>query len=184
MAATFRGILLAIPYAFLVARNTAPSRMVSIIARFVQVLIRSIPELVIVLLFVSAIGLGPVPGAAALTIATFGFMGKLLADSLEALPGGPQEGVRSTGATQFQETGSGVSPQIVPAVVGHAFYALDVNIRSSSILGLVGAGGVGRVLDETIGMLEYRTVAAIVVSLFLIVIAIEFLSVTVRKHLL
>ena len=183
MAATFLGILLAIPYAFLVARNTAPSRVVSIIARFVQVLIRSIPELVIVLLFVSAVGLGPVPGAAALTIATFGFMGKLLADSLEALPGGPQEGVRSTGATQFQETASGVAPQIVPAMVGHAFYALDVNIRSSSILGLVGAGGVGRVLDETLGMLEYRTVAAIVVSLFLIVIAIEFLSVTVRKYL-
>lgn len=184
LAATFLGLMLAIPYSFLVARNTAPNRVVAVIAGLVQVILRSIPELVIVLMFVSAVGLGPVPGAAALTIGTFGFMSKLLADQLEGLPAGPQEGVASVGATRPQQIAAAVLPQAVPSIVSNSLYAFDINVRSSSVLGIVGAGGIGRLLDETINLLQYETVAAIVITLFVIVLLIEQLAVQVRKRLL
>ena len=184
MAATFIGVTAAIPFALLVARTTTPNRFVGAVARFVQVVLRSIPELVIVLLFVSAVGLGPVPGAAALSIGTFSFMSKLLADSLESVPQGPMEGVRASGASRPQEVASAVAPQMVPSLVSNGLYNFDVNVRSSSVLGIVGAGGIGRILDETLSLLMYRTVAAVIIILFVIVMMIEQLSIQVRRHLL
>jgi phosphonate transport system permease protein len=184
LAATFLGLCMAIPFALLVARTTTPNRLVGAISRFIQVIIRAIPELVIVLLFISAVGLGPLPGAAALSIATFAFTSKLLSDSLESLPEGPSEGVRATGATRKQDIASAIAPQMVPGMVSTGLYAFDINIRASAVLGIVGAGGIGRILDEANAMLEYETVAAVIIILFALVFAIEQLSSFVRKVLL
>jgi phosphonate transport system permease protein len=184
LAATFLGVVAAIPFAVLVARTTTPNRFVAGFFRLLQVVVRSVPELVIVLLFVSAVGLGPLPGAVALAIGTFGFVSKLLADNLEGLATGPLEGVRSTGASNTQELASATVPQMVPSVVSTSLYAFDVNIRSSSVLGIVGAGGIGLVLDESLGMLMYESVTAVILALFAIVLVIEQLSGLVRKHLL
>jgi phosphonate transport system permease protein len=183
LAATAIGFTAAIPFAVLVAQNTSPNRFVCSLSRSFQVVLRGIPELVIVLLFISAVGLGPLPGAAALALGTFGFTSKLLADVIETLPDGPAEGSRATGATRSQELATAVGPQIVPGVVATGLYAFDVNIRSSAVLGMVGAGGIGRILDEANAMLMYETVAAIVITLFVIVFALEQLSSTIRKAL-
>jgi phosphonate transport system permease protein len=184
LAATFLGLLIGIPMALLVAPNSTPNRAIGFVARFVQVVIRAVPELVVVLLFISAVGLGPLPGAAALTIATFGFTSKLLGDAIHALPEHASEGVRAVGATRKQEIASAISPQMVPNLVGTGLYAFDVNIRSSAILGIVGAGGIGRILDEANAMLQYETVAAVVLLLFVIVFSIEQFSALLRRALL
>ena len=184
VASTFLGFLAAIPFSLLVARNTSPNRIVGGIARLVQVVFRSIPELVIVLFFVSAVGLGPLPGAVALSIGAFGVSSKLLADALENLPYGPLEGVRATGATRGQQIASGVAPAMVPTVVSNGLYCFDINVRSSSVLGIVGAGGIGRVLDETLAVLQYGTVSAVIIGIFAIVMTIEFVGGRIRKVLL
>jgi phosphonate transport system permease protein len=184
LAATFLGLIAAIPFAFLCARSTSPNGVVCRICRTIQLTIRSTPELVIVLLFVSAVGLGPLPGTAALAIGTFGFVSKLLSDQLEVLSSGAREGVRSAGATRMQEISSAVTPQFLPTIVGTSLYAFDVNVRASSVLGLVGAGGIGAVLDQTMGMLQYETVTAIIIVLFVVVMIIQQLSLQVRRRLL
>ena len=184
VAATFIGFVAAIPFSLLVARNTSPNRLVGGIARLLQVVLRSIPELVIVLFFVSAVGLGPLPGAVALSIGAFGLSSKLLADAIENLPDGPLEGVRASGATRPQQIASGVAPAMVPTVVANGLYCFDVNLRSSSVLGIVGAGGIGRVLDETLAVLQYRTVSAVIIGIFAIVMTVEFIGTQIRRVLL
>jgi phosphonate transport system permease protein len=184
LAATFVGVLFAVPFSFLAARSVSPNSIVSWFCRTLLVIVRSIPELVIVLLFVSAVGLGPLPGAAALSIGTFAFVSKLLSDQLEVLSSSAREGVRSVGATRGQEVSSAVIPQFLPTLVGTSLYALDVNVRSSSILGIVGAGGIGAVLDQSMGVLEYETVAAVIVGLFVIVMVIQQISQQTRRFLL
>jgi phosphonate transport system permease protein len=184
LAATFVGVLLAVPFAFLAARSVSPNWLVSSVCRTIQLVVRSIPELVIVLLFVSAVGLGPLPGAAALSIGTFAFVSKLLSDQLEVLSSSAREGVRSVGASRSQEISSAVVPQFLPTLVGTSLYAFDVNVRSSSILGIVGAGGIGAVLDQSMGVLEYETVAAVIIGLFVIVMVIQQISQQIRRFLL
>jgi phosphonate transport system permease protein len=184
LAATFIGLLIGVPYALLVARTTTPHWLIGNITRFVQVFVRSVPDLVVVLFFISAVGLGPLPGAVALSIGTFGLVSKLLGDALEGLAVGPLEGVRATGATRRQEIAGSVVPQMVPAVIGTGLYALDVSIRSSAVLGVVGAGGIGRVLDESAAMLMYETVAAVIIVLFIVIFALEQLSGVIRKQLI
>lgn len=183
IASTFIGFMAAIPFSLLVARNTSPNRIVGGIARIVQVVLRAIPELVIVLFFVSAVGLGPLPGAVALSIGAFGLSSKLLADAIETLPDGPLEGISVSGATRFQKIASGVVPATIPTLVANGLYCFDVNIRSSSVLGIVGAGGIGRVLDETLAVLQYGTVSAVIIGIFAIVMLIEFGSVRIRRML-
>ncbi len=184
LAATFLGLLFAVPMAIVVARTTTPNRWLGGIAGAVLVFFRAIPELVIVLLFVSAVGLGPLPGAIALSIGMFAFITKLLADRIEGLPPGPTEGVTATGASRSQVVAASVTPQMMPTLVGTGLYAFDVCVRSSAVLGLVGAGGIGQLLDETIAFLQYEIVAAIIITLFVIVLIIEQLSGLVRKFLL
>lgn len=184
LAATFLGLCLAVPFSLLVAKNTAPNKFIAALFGYILVFFRSIPELVVVLLFVSAVGLGPLPGAVALALGVFAFVTKLLSDRLEGLPLGPSEGVQATGATRPQLIASAVLPQMVPSVVGTGMYAFDVTLRSSAVLGFVGAGGIGQVLDEKIAFLQYKEVSAVIFILFAIVLAVELVSGQIRKHLL
>ncbi len=184
LAATFLGLLAAIPFSLFVARNTSPNRGFSFVFGILLVFMRAIPELVIVLLFVSAVGLGPLPGAVALSIGVFALASKLFSDRLEGLSHGASEGVAATGASRPQIIASAVAPQMIPTVVGVGMYALDVTIRSSAVLGFVGAGGIGQLLDETIAFLQYKVVAAIIVTLFFVVLSVEIISGIVRKYLI
>lgn len=184
IAATTLGLIVSIPLAFLCARNVAPAKAVYYFGRTLLVVIRALPDLIIAVLFVSAVGLGPFPGVMALSIGTVGFATKLLADSIEEVRQGPRDAIASTGATRLQESATGVTPQVMPALVGTSLYVLDINIRAATILGLVGAGGIGFFLIQATRTLAWERVGGILISVFIVVYAIELLSGWVRKQLL
>jgi phosphonate transport system permease protein len=178
--ATLLGLVIAIPLGILSARNIILRRSVILLSRGVLLLIRGLPELIVAVLFVAAMGLGPVPGTLALTIGTATFMAKLIGDALEEVQEAPREGVSATGATRVQEFISAVLPQALPNLVSQTLYMLDVNLRSSTVLGIVGGGGIGFLLLGSIRVLDEATVGAIIITIFLLVYAIELLGTFVR----
>lgn len=183
-AATFLGLLLAVPFSFLAASNTSPGRWTYRISRFFMVVVRSIPDLVLAVILVAAIGLGPRTGVLALAVGMFGFSTKLFADAIEEVRQGPRDGVVSSGAGSVQELGTGVVPQVLPTLVGHGLYLLDISLRSSTVLGIIGAGGIGFLLNNAARTLNFETVGGIVLSIFVIVYAIELLATWVRKQVI
>ena len=184
IAASTIGLIVSIPLAFLCARNVAPAKAVYYFGRTLLVLIRALPELIIAVIFVAAVGLGPFPGVLALSIGTIGFGTKLLADSIEEIKQGPRDAIVATGATRMQEAFTGVTPQVMPAFVGTSLYVIDINIRAATVLGLVGAGGIGFPLIQATRTLDWERVGGILIVIFLIVYAIERLSGWVRKQLI
>ncbi len=184
IAATFIGTVLSVPIAFLAAGNIAPARWVYVAARTVIVVVRSIPELILAVVFVAAVGLGPFPGTLALGIGTIGFMAKLLSDALEELPQGPRDALDAVGATRMQQTATAVVPQVTPTLVGQTLYMLDINIRSSVVLGIVGAGGIGFLLVQSIRTLAFERTAAVLLLVFAVVYLVEHLSAWLRRQLI
>ena len=181
--ATGLGLFVAFPLAVLASRNIVVRRAVVLGTRIVLLLLRGIPELIVAVIFVSAMGLGPVPGTLALTIVTATFAAKLFADALEEVDPSPREALIAVGASRKQEFVSAVLPQALPAILGQVLYVLDVNLRSSTVLGIVGGGGIGFLLLESMRVLEYETTGAIVISIFVIVYAIELVGSLVRRLL-
>jgi phosphonate transport system permease protein len=182
--ATAMGMVVAIPLGVLAARNVAPARWVYALTRYALVALRGMPELILAIVFIIAIGLGPVAGTLALAIGSIGFMAKLIADAVEEVESGPREAVVATGATRLQETFSSVLPQAMPAVVGNTLYMLDINIRSSTILGIVGGGGIGFLLSNSVRTLNWETTGAILLTIFVVVYALELLAGWVRRQVL
>lgn len=181
---TVLGSLLSIPLGFLAAVNVSVNRFVYGLTRVLLVFIRGIPELILAIIFVAAMGLGPVPGIFALSIGTAGFLAKLIADSIEEIDPAPREAVTATGATRFQELFVSVVPQVMPALIGQLLYTFDINIRSSAILGIVGGGGIGFLLFNSMKVLAFDSTAAIILSIFVVVYAIEILAGYVRKQVI
>lgn len=177
---TTLGLFIAIPLGLLSSRNLVVRKSVFAGTRSMLVLFRGIPELIFAVLFVSAMGLGPVPGTLALTLVTSFFMAKLVADTLEEVDPSPREAVFATGATRTQEFFSSVLPQAMPSLVSQILYLLDVNLRSSTVLGIVGGGGIGFLLLGSIRVFEFGTTGAVVLSIFIVVYAIELIGSWVR----
>lgn len=183
LVATGIGAVLSIPLGLLAARNVAPGRIVYAVARGFVLVVRAVPELVLAVVFVAAVGLGPVAGAAALAIGSIGFLGKLVADAVEELPPGPSEAVRSVGGGWWKVLFAAVLPQALPRVVGSGLYLLDVNIRTSTVLGIVGAGGVGFLLFESVRTLNYEVAGGIILLVFVVVLIIERIAGWMRAQL-
>ena len=181
--ATGLGLLIAFPLSLLAARNIMTKRILSTVTRLVMLAFRGIPELIIAVIFVSAMGLGPVPGTLALTVVTASFSAKLFAEALEEVEAAPREAVVAVGAGKIQEFFASVVPQFMPAFTGHFLYILDVNLRSSTVLGIVGGGGIGFLLLNSMRVLEFQTTGAIVMAIFGIVLAIELVGNWVRQLL-
>lgn len=181
--ATGLGLLIALPLSLLAARNIMTKRILSTVTRLVMLAFRGIPELIIAVIFVSAMGLGPVPGTLALTVVTASFSAKLFAEALEEVDAAPREAVVAVGAGKIQEFFASVVPQFMPAFTGHFLYILDVNLRSSTVLGIVGGGGIGFLLLNSMRVLEFQTTGAIVMAIFGIVLAIELIGNWVRQLL-
>ena len=183
-AATGLSLIFAIPTALLAARNVAPARWVYNVSRAFILGVRALPDLIVAVIFVAALGLGPQPGVLALAIGLYGFSTKLFADSIEEIKEGPRDGVRSTGATGLQETATSVLPQVMPALVGHSLYVLDVSLRASTVLGIVGAGGIGFPLVQGTRLFQFDLVGGLLICIFVLVYAIELLSTWVRKQVI
>jgi phosphonate transport system permease protein len=181
---TFIALVLSVPLAFMAARNTTPHPAVYAVARGIIVFTRAVPDLVFALIFVRALGIGVLPGILALAFHSIGMVGKLLADAIEQADPAPREAVDSVGATKFQSIITTIVPQIIPAFISVALFRLDINLRSSTVLGLVGAGGVGLLLKERLGRLDYSEALGVVAIIFVFILAMELLAAAVRSVLL
>ena len=184
LAATLIGVVIAIPIGSLAARNVAPTQTVSTAFRAFIVFVRAFPELILAIIFIVMMGLGPVPGALALGIGSIGLLGKLVADSLEETDVRVQEAVRANGATRVQVYMATTLRQALPAFVAHVLYQLDVNIRSATLLGIVGAGGIGFYLLQANRVLQFEVVTYIVIMILVTVLALEAISAWVRRSVI
>lgn len=177
---TALGVLTAFPLAFLAARNTTPHPAVRALALGVIVSSRSINALIWAILLVTMIGPGLLAGMVAIALRSIGFVGKLLYEAIEEIQPTPVEAIAATGAGRLQVLSWGVLPQILPAFAGIVVYRWDINIRESTTLGLVGAGGIGLQMNAAINNLAWGQVATVFVLIFATVIVSEWVSAKVR----
>tara|TARA_B110001452_G_scaffold170881_1_gene143036 strand:+ start:5561 stop:6391 length:831 start_codon:yes stop_codon:yes gene_type:complete len=180
---TFIAIVLSIPLALLSARNISPNIIVFFIARTITVFFRAIPEFIIAMILVIAIGFGAMPGVLALGIHTMGFLAKFYAEDIEHINKGPVEALESSGASKRQIISFAVIPQIIPSFVANNLYILDRNIRMATMLGIVGAGGIGYELQSAFRMFEYPKVSAIIIIIFITIFIIDNLSTYIRSKI-
>jgi len=181
LAGTFLAFLVAFPLGFLAARNTTPHPFVYHTTRLVLNFLRTIPDLALGLLFVAAVGLGAFAGTMALFIHTTTVLGKLLSESVENIDEGVVEAIRATGAGYVQLLTFAVLPQVLPDLISFALYRLETNIRAASVLGLIGAGGIGYLMNTSFRTFQYQEAAAIVLVLILLVMVVDYASYHLRK---
>ena len=180
---TLMGLILSLPLAVLAAANVTPSRVFYYLSRGIIGFARAVPDLVWALLFVTAVGLGPFPGGLALAVHSIGMMGRLFAETIEHMDMAPIEALSLTGARRLQIFTHGVLPSVLPSLLGISLYRLDENIRSSLVLGFVGAGGIGFQLLTAMNLFQYQQVSVLLIVTFVIVLAAERLSAVARERL-
>jgi len=180
---TSLAILAAIPIGLLAARNMSPP-WVQMPVRWVLNLVRSAPDLVVGTIFIVAVGPGPFAGVMALAVNTSGVLAKLFSEAVESIDRGPVEGVRATGAHRLHEVVWGVIPQVAPLWTSYALYRFESNSRSATVLGLIGAGGIGQLLFDSLNGFAYQRTAAIVIVIIAAVTLIDMLSQAIRSRLL
>jgi len=181
LAGTFLALLAAFPLGFLAARNTTPHPAVYHSVRLVLNLVRTIPDLALGLLFVAAVGLGAFAGTIALAIHTATVLGKLLSESVENIDEGVVEAIQATGAGYSQTLSFAVLPQILPDLISFTLYRFETNIRAASVLGLIGAGGIGYLMNTSFRTFQYQEAAAIVLVLIGLVMVVDHLSSRLRS---
>ena len=180
---TFIAITLSIPVGLFSARNLAPNYFIFLIARIITIFFRAIPEFIIAMILVIAVGFGAIPGVLALGLHTMGFLAKFYAEDIEHVNKGPIEALKSSGASKRQIISFAVIPQIIPAFVANNLYILDRNIRMATMLGIVGAGGIGYELQSSFRMFEYQKVSAIIIIIFITIFVIDHLSSFIRSKI-
>jgi phosphonate transport system permease protein len=180
---TIAGVIMAVPLAVLAAANVCPSRAIYFVARAVIGFARAVPDLVWALFFVTAVGLGPFPGGLALAVHSIGMLGRLFAETIEQMDMAPIHALELTGARRIQVFSHGIIPTILPSLLGISLYRLDENIRSSLVLGFVGAGGIGFELLTAMNLFQYQEVSLLLIIIFVIVLAAERLSAALRERL-
>jgi phosphonate transport system permease protein len=181
LAATVLGAIPALPLGILAASNVTTNRAVRTVARILIVVFRGIPELILAIIFVVISGLGAVAGTLALAVGALGLLSKLVADSLEETDTDVQDAVRATGATGTQVFLGATLRQAAPAIVAHTMYLLDTNIRSATLLGVVGAGGIGFLLLNAARVNQFDVVTMILLLMVAVVLAVEVLSLWLRR---
>lgn len=167
---TLFAVIFSIPVAWMAALNVTPSKTIAYpIGRAIMTLTRSVHEIVWGLIFVSAVGLGALPGIIAISMRSIGFIAKLTAEAIEDIDPGPLEAIKATGANGFQVMMFGVIPQVLPAFVGNTVFQWDINIRRATIMGLVGAGGLGLAFHRQLVMYNYGGVTTVIIAILLLI---------------
>lgn len=177
---TFLAVVLSVPFGILSAHNMVPWWVLQPVRRLMD-LFRAIHEVVFAVLFVVAVGLGPFAGVMALFIHTTGILAKLFSEAVEAIDPRPVEAIRTTGASRVQQVIYGVIPQVLPLWISYSLYRLESNVRSATVLGIIGAGGIGQVLFESIRAFYYPQSAAILVIVVVTVTIMDLISQQLRK---
>ena len=182
VTSTVIGIIISLPIGLGAARNIAPMP-VYLICRGIIAVSRSFQEIIIAIFCVAMFGFGPFAGVVTLSFATIGFLSKLLAEEIESMDPGQAEAIRATGSRWPQWINYGVQPQVMPRLIGLSLYRLDINFRESSVVGIVGAGGIGSTLLTAFDRYEYSTAAAILLIIIGIVFLAEYSSGKIRERL-
>ncbi len=177
---TLLAIVLSIPIGLFSARNMAPNYLVYAMCRTITIFFRAVPEFIMAMILVIAIGFGAMPGIIALGFHTMGFLAKFYAEAIEQVRVGPMDALGSMGASRSQIQAFAVVPQIMPSFIGNNLYILDRNIRMATMLGIVGAGGIGYELQSSFRMFEYQRVSAIIIIIFVTIYLIDLLSSFIR----
>jgi phosphonate transport system permease protein len=181
---TTAAAILAIPFGLLAARNTSPHRLVYQGTRLVLNANRAVPEIIFALIFVAAVGLGPFAGVLALTVGALGFLGKLYAEAIEAIDPGQVMAVTATGADGLQTFVYAVVPQAMPLALSYCLLLFEHNVRSATILGIVGAGGVGFLLDKNMALFQYQKLMGALILIVIAVTVIDRVSDALRRRLI
>jgi phosphonate transport system permease protein len=181
---TLFAMVLALPLCFLAARNLSPSPVVFHFMRQVFNAARGINEIIFALIFVAAVGLGPFAGVLALSIHGAGMLGKFFAEAIEEADPGPVEALRATGASPLQVIAFAVLPQALPAWIAATLYRLEVNLRAATILGMVGAGGIGFELYSSLKLFQYEDTATCVIVILAMVMTADYVSSRLRARIL
>lgn len=182
IAATALAVLLSVPLALLGARNTSPHPAIYWVARLILNVLRSVPELIMAIVFVAAVGFGALPGALALGIHSAGMVGKFFAEAIEHAAEAPVEAARATGAGPAQVILHGILPQVLPQMADVTVYRWELNFRASVVVGVVGAGGIGFELIAALRTLQYDEVAAILLVILATVTVVDALGGALRKR--
>jgi len=181
---TTLGVLLSLPFALLAARNTTPHWSVYLATRMLLNIDRAVPELVIALIFVAAVGLGPFGGTMAIAVGAIGSLGKLFAESVESIDPKPVMAVRATGASGLLAFQYGVMPQALPVMASYSLLAFESNVRTATILGMVGAGGIGFELHKYASLFQNQELCGAILILIAVVTVIDRVTDRIRKRII
>ena len=181
---TTLAILFTVPIGLAAARNISPHPVLYSLARFILNATRSISEIIFALVFVAAVGLGPFPGVLALAFHSVGMLGKFLADSIENIDAGPVEALVATGASRWQVIRYAIVPQIMPEFVTLCLYRWELNFRSATILGVVGAGGIGFELITSMRLFQYNDMTTILIVILVLVTFVDYVSSLIRAKII
>ena len=182
VAGTALAVVLSVPLGFLAARNTTPNKWAYQAARLVLNTLRSIPELIMGIIFVAAVGFGMLPGVLALGLYSIGMVGKFFAEAIEHAHPAPIEAAEASGATSLQVISHGVMPQVFPQFADVTMYRWEYNFRASTVMGMVGAGGIGTELVGSLRLLDYPQVSAVLIVILATVTIVDALSNMLRKR--
>lgn len=181
IAGTALAIVFSMPIAILAARNTSPNVLTYQAARCLLNALRSVPELIMGIMFVAAVGFGALPGVLALGLHSIGMIGKFFAEAIEHADSGPIEASRSAGGSKLQVIMHGVLPQVLPQMADTAIYRWEYNFRASTVMGMVGAGGIGFELMGSLRIMQYQEVSAILIVILLMVTLVDGFSSHLRR---
>lgn len=183
LVGTLLGTIIAIPFSLLAARNIVKNTYLRGIIRFFLNLVRALPDLLLAAVFVAIVGIGPMAGVGALTIFSFGMISKLFYEAIETIDDGPIEALTSVGANGIQKIVFAVIPQVMNQFLSYFLYTLEINVRASTVLGYLGAGGVGLYLDQTLSLFRYDRTAVVILAILVVVIIVDGVSNRLREAL-
>lgn len=172
-----------IPFAFLATTVVTDNRIITGVCRFFLNVIRTIPNLLLASLLVAIVGIGEATGVLTIAIFTFGMASQLIFESIETIDLSPVEAATAVGANKLKVAVWAIWPQITSSVVSYTFYAFELNVRASTVLGYVGAGGIGVKLNEALGLFKYERVSIIILFIFAVVVLVDALSEAIRRRL-
>ncbi len=183
IAGTILAVALSLPLALLAAPNTSPSPGLTHLSRLVLSFLRSVPELIMGVIFVAAVGFGALPGVLALAFHSVGMVGKFYAEAIEHVDPRPMEAARAAGATRLQVITHAVLPQVLPQMADITIYRWEYHFRASTVLGIVGAGGIGFELIAALRLVAYDQVSAILITILACVVLVDTLGAALRRGL-
>ncbi|MEG2254568.1 MAG: phosphonate ABC transporter, permease protein PhnE [Vagococcus sp.] len=180
---TFIGVVLAVPASFLATTVVTGNKSIAMVFRFILGIIRTIPTLLLAALLVSIFGIGEATGVLTIAIFTFGMVSQLMFQAIETIDFAPIEAQLAVGASRLQIAVWAIAPQVFSQFAGYSFYAFEVNVRASTVLGYVGAGGIGVILNSSLALMKYERVSVILLTILVTVIIVDKISEQVRRSL-